>query len=253
MDAEIVRSRHFNSVRGIQFAQSTSVIFTTCGYDDVRLWHHRCDNDLVKIQIPNVTFLCVCFNPSRTVMISGWSDGKIGSFGSESGIIYHVIGDVYKKVSSVSTFLNSSAIVSGVSEGQLCLWKLNRDSQQLAATMKVHNMPVTALRVTHDDLECMSSRSEGQMLTWSLTHNIRLKQLIKTTNIQVIDYLPYSSQFIACGSDRFAIFFDAFRGNQLCKIELSDRELFDIAATTSRIKFVPVAAEQYAKFLYSKF
>ncbi|KAA6355880.1 MAG: hypothetical protein EZS28_048593, partial [Streblomastix strix] len=88
--------------------------------------------------------------------------------------IQHVIGDVHKKVSSVSTFLKSSAIVSGGSEGQVRLWKLGCDNQQLVATMKEHNMPVTALRMTHDDLECVSSRSDDQILTWSLTQTFVL-------------------------------------------------------------------------------
>ncbi|KAA6370295.1 MAG: putative Cilia- and flagella-associated protein 52, partial [Streblomastix strix] len=235
MDAELVRSSYCNSVRGIQFAQSSSMIFTSCSYHDITLWHLRSGNELVRIEVPNVTCLCVCFNLSRTEMISRWSDRKIRSFGPESGRIQHVIGDVYKEVSSITTFHNSPAIVSGGSEGQVRLWKLGCDNQQLVATMKEHNMPVTALRMIHDDLECVSSRSDGQMLTWSLTHNIHLKQLINTTNIQVINYLPYSSQFIACGSDRFATFFDAFEGKQLCKIELSDKELFDIAVIKSRM------------------
>ncbi|KAA6386759.1 MAG: putative flagellar associated protein, partial [Streblomastix strix] len=159
------------------------MIFTSCGNHDITLWHLRSCNELVRIEIPNVTCLCVCFNLSRTEMISGWNDKKIRSFGTDSGRIQHVIGYVHKKVSSVSTFLKSSAIVSGGSEGQVRLWKLGCDSQQLVATMKDHNMPVTALRMTYDDLECVSCRSDGQMLTWSLTHNIRLKQLINTTNI----------------------------------------------------------------------
>ncbi|KAA6367625.1 MAG: putative flagellar associated protein, partial [Streblomastix strix] len=103
------------------------MIFTSCGYHDITLWHLRSCNELVRIEVPNVTCLCVCFNLSRTEMISGWSDRKIRSFGPESGRIQHVIGDVHKKVSSVSTFLKSSAIVSGGSEGQVRLWKLGCD------------------------------------------------------------------------------------------------------------------------------
>ncbi|KAA6357014.1 MAG: putative flagellar associated protein [Streblomastix strix] len=125
------------------------MIFTLCGYHDITLWHLRSGNELVRIEVPNVTCLCVCFNLSRTEMISGWSDGKIRSFGPD-----------------VSTFLKSSAIVSGGSEGQVRLWKLGRDSQQLVATMKEHNIPVTAVRITQYDLECVSNGSDGQMLTW---------------------------------------------------------------------------------------
>ncbi|KAA6325066.1 MAG: hypothetical protein EZS28_054115, partial [Streblomastix strix] len=99
-------------------------------------------------------------------MISGWSNGNIRSFGPESGRIQHVIGDVHKKVTSITAFLKSPAIISRVSEGQVRLWKPGRDSQQLIATMKEYRMAVTAVRVTQDDLECVRSGSDGQVLTW---------------------------------------------------------------------------------------
>ncbi|KAA6403443.1 MAG: hypothetical protein EZS28_001035 [Streblomastix strix] len=90
-------------------------------------------------------------------------------------------------VSSVTKFQNSLAIVSGGSEGQVRLWKLNRDDQQLVATMKEHRMAVTAAWVTQDDLECVSSGSDGYILTYSLTRHIRLKQMIKTANFEGVD------------------------------------------------------------------
>ncbi|KAA6390230.1 MAG: hypothetical protein EZS28_014239 [Streblomastix strix] len=109
--AELFRSNLFSYVHGIILAKSLSEIFAIYGYS----------------------------------VISGWSDGKIRSFGPESGRMQHVIGDVHKKVSSVSTFQNSSAIVSGVSEGQICLWKFNRDNQQIVATRKEYVVALTAV------------------------------------------------------------------------------------------------------------
>ncbi|KAA6380113.1 MAG: putative WD repeat domain 16, partial [Streblomastix strix] len=201
-------SCYCNGVHGIAFAQSTSEIFATCRYGDIRLWHLRSGNELVRIEVPNVTCLCVCFIPSGTEVISGWSDRMIGSFGSDGG-----------------------------SEGQVRLWKLGRDSQQIVATMKEHRIAVTAVRVTQVDLECVSSGSDGQMLTWSLTRHIRLKQMIKTANFQGVYYLPVDQQFVACGLDRFAKYFNAFEMKQLREVELSDKELFDIAVDSSEMRY----------------
>jgi WD40 repeat protein len=53
-------------------------------------------NELVRIEVPNVECLCVCFNPSGTEVISGWSDGRIRSFGPESGRLLYVINDAHK-------------------------------------------------------------------------------------------------------------------------------------------------------------
>ncbi|KAA6374150.1 MAG: hypothetical protein EZS28_030324 [Streblomastix strix] len=117
--AELYQSSHRNGVRGIVLAKSLSEIFAIYEYSGIRLQHLR-------------------------YVISGWSDGKIRSFGPESGRIQHVIGDVHKKISSVSTFQNSPVIVSGVSKGQVCLWKLNCDNQQIVATRKEYVVALTA-------------------------------------------------------------------------------------------------------------
>ncbi|KAA6390442.1 MAG: hypothetical protein EZS28_014029 [Streblomastix strix] len=70
IEAELVRSSHRNGVHSIVIEQSTSEIFATCGYGDIRLWHLRSGNELVRIEEPNVECLCVCFIPSRTEVIS---------------------------------------------------------------------------------------------------------------------------------------------------------------------------------------
>ncbi|KAA6368794.1 MAG: hypothetical protein EZS28_035679, partial [Streblomastix strix] len=95
-----------------------------------------------------------------------------------------------------------------------------------------------------DDLECVSSGSDGQMLTWPLTRHIRLKQMIKTANFQYIENLPDNSRFIVCGSDRFSTYFDVYGMNKLHEVKLSDKELFNIAADLSEIQFALVDVDQ---------
>ncbi|KAA6399874.1 MAG: hypothetical protein EZS28_004599 [Streblomastix strix] len=125
-DAELNRSCHCNGVHGIVLVQSTSKIFAIYGYSGIRLQGLRSGNEHVRIEVSNVEHNCV---------------------------------------SSVSTFQNSPAIVSGVSKSQVRLWKLSLDSQLIVATMKEHRIAVTAVRVTQEDLECTNYRSDGQMRT----------------------------------------------------------------------------------------
>ncbi|KAA6387623.1 MAG: hypothetical protein EZS28_016850 [Streblomastix strix] len=109
--AELYQSSLCKGIRGIVLVQSTSEIFASCGYS----------------------------------VIYGWSQEKIRSFGPEFRRIQHVIGDVYKKVSSITTYQNSPAIVSGVSEGQVRLWKVSLDSQQIVAMRKKYLVALTAV------------------------------------------------------------------------------------------------------------
>ncbi|KAA6398609.1 MAG: hypothetical protein EZS28_005865 [Streblomastix strix] len=172
-------------------------------------------------------------------MISEWSDRKIRSFGLESGRLLYVINEAQEgiKYHGIPQFTCN------------CQWRIRRSS----AFMEAWSLQSIACSYYEGAQDGCDSCVQCRMILNSLKHNIRLKQLIKTTNIQVIDYLPANQQFSACGLDRFAKYFVAFIGNQLCKIELSDNALFDIAVITSMMKFVLVAAEQYAKFLYSQF
>ncbi|KAA6367342.1 MAG: hypothetical protein EZS28_037131 [Streblomastix strix] len=67
---------------------------------------------------------------------------------------------------------------------------------KLVAAMKDLRMALTAVHITYDGRECVSSRFDGQMLSRQLNHYIRLKKMINTTNFQGLDYLPVNSKFI---------------------------------------------------------
>ncbi|KAA6377851.1 MAG: hypothetical protein EZS28_026622 [Streblomastix strix] len=81
----------------------------------------------------------------------------------------------------------------------------------------------------------------------SLTRHIRLKQMNNSANFQNIDYLLDKSQFIAYSSGQFATYFDALKGKQLREVELSYKEIFDIAVDPTGLKFSLVRADQLVK------
>ncbi|KAA6374345.1 MAG: hypothetical protein EZS28_030128 [Streblomastix strix] len=127
--------------------------------------------------------------------------------------------------------------ISGDSQYQVFVWKICRDSQQLVATMKELRMTVTVVHITYDSLECAISRSDGQMLSRKLTHNIRLKQMIKTANFHGMSNQQVKLQLIACGSGLFSICIDVSEGKQLREEQSSDKELFSIAVDSTEMKF----------------
>ncbi|KAA6368577.1 MAG: hypothetical protein EZS28_035896 [Streblomastix strix] len=119
--------------------------------------------------------------------------------------------------------------------------------------MKDLRMTETAAHITYDDLECVSSRSDSQMLTWQLTNYIRLKQMIKTANFHGIGNLPVKLQFFTCGSDQFVKHFDVSEGKQLRDEQQSDKLLFIITVVSTEMKFALVGADQLDRIFRFKF
>ncbi|KAA6363502.1 MAG: hypothetical protein EZS28_040971 [Streblomastix strix] len=81
--------------------------------------------------------------------------------------------------------------------------------------MEGHRMEILVVYVTQDGLECVSSRSDGRMLTY---------KMIKISNFYVMGNLPVKLQFIACGSDLFSICIDVSEGKQLRNEQQSDKK-----------------------------
>ncbi|KAK2960411.1 putative Cilia- and flagella-associated protein 52 [Blattamonas nauphoetae] len=233
MQADLQQTCHVTGVNGVAFPPTTAEIFASCADGDIRLWHLPTSNELLRIEIPNQNCLCCCFNPAGSEIISGWSDGKIRSFGPESGRLLYVINDAHKQVTSITTLHKTPMLVSGGSEGQVRVWKLTRDSQTLVATMKEHRQRVNSVKVTNDDSECVSVSDDGTAFTWSLERYLRLKHMMKATNFKCVDYLPDCTQLVTCSTDRTATYWDAYEGSLLRELPLSDLELFALAIDPS--------------------
>ncbi|KAH7823813.1 putative WD repeat-containing protein 16 [Monocercomonoides exilis] len=233
MKASLKGTCHTGPVTGVAFPLSTSEIFASCSQSgDIRLWHMATGNELLRIEVPNQECLCVCFNPSGSEIISGWSDGKIRAFGPETGRLLYVINDAHKQVTCITTYSTTNQyIVSGGSEGQVRVWKLGRESQTLVATLKEHRTKVNAVRVNFEDTECVSVSDDGTCYTWSLSDRyVRLKQMMKHANFLGVDYLPPDCcQVVVCGSDRMVSYYDSVEGKLLRELELSEQEIMDVA------------------------
>ena len=61
---------------------------------DIRVWNCRLRQELLRIQVPNLTCNTIDMTPSGGALVSGWSDGKIRAFYPESGKLKFVIGEV---------------------------------------------------------------------------------------------------------------------------------------------------------------
>ena len=74
----------------------------------------------------------------------GWSDGKIRAFGPESGRLIYTINDANKggvTALAVTGNLNERGdfrIVSGGVDGQVRVWKITKNTQNLEHALKEH-------------------------------------------------------------------------------------------------------------------
>ena len=265
MSASLKGTCHTAGITGLAFPQDTSEIFASCSQaGDIRLWHLPTGNELLRIDVPNKKCLCCCFNPRGSEIISGWNDGKIRGFGPESGRLLYVINDAHKEVTCITTYNNTPGmLVSGGSEGQVRVWRSGRDgtTYTLVATLKEHRSKVNCVRVSNDDSECVSCSDDGTTYTWSLvetstapgaasTQYVRVKQIMKHANFTGVDYLrPDCCQIVLCGSDRMVGYYDSVDGTRIRELEVSDKELLDVAIDPTGSLFATVGNDKLVKIV----
>ncbi|KAA6373252.1 MAG: hypothetical protein EZS28_031221 [Streblomastix strix] len=102
-------------------------------------------------------------------------------YGPDTRRLLNQIQNAIKDTARRTTFYYSGINLSGESENQVRIWKICRDTLQFIAEMKDLIVTVTAVYITKDYLECVNSRSDGQLPIRQLNHYIRLKKMI---NIQ---------------------------------------------------------------------
>ena len=84
------------------------------------------------------------FKHDGSSLITGWNDGKIRAFGPQSGRLQYVINDAHKIVVTALAVTDAHnergdfRIVSGGQDGQVRIWRITKQVQQLDHAMKEH-------------------------------------------------------------------------------------------------------------------
>lgn len=73
---------HSHPITDICFPFGTSDLFLTASGCDVRIWHTQKRQELLRIQVPNLSVLCVAINDAGNCIATGWSDGKVSTMSS---------------------------------------------------------------------------------------------------------------------------------------------------------------------------
>jgi len=221
---QIRSSCHYSGINDVAFLSGLDAIFVTCATNDIRVWDANKQQELLRIQVPNVICESVALPRSGDMIISGWSDGKIRAFKPVSGDLEFVINDAHPEgVTAVGVTNDSKHIISGGKEGAVRFWCMQ--SKKMEGSLKEHKAAVTSVTVRSDDKECVTSSDDGSCVQWDLLNHRRSQAMFAQTMFKAALYHPDESQILTCGSDRKLTYWDAFDGTAIRILEASKHQI----------------------------
>lgn len=246
---ELRNTCHFARINDIAFPHNYSELFATCSKSDIRVWQSKNRNELLRIQVPNLECLCVCFARDGKSIISGWDDGKIRAFRPQTGKLMYAINDAHRNgVTAITTTADCKRIISGGQGGQVRVWAIGRQTQKMIASMKEHKGAVNCVRVNEDDTECVSASADGSCIVWNLERFVRNSCLFASTQFKSILYHPDQSQLLTTGTDRKLTYWDVVDGNPIRIIDGSQTDTINcLSITNDGTKFVSGGGEKLVK------
>ncbi|KAJ3226356.1 Cilia- and flagella-associated protein 52 [Clydaea vesicula] len=242
-EAKLKLASHYSTVNDISFPDNSSEVFATASDTDVRIWNLNTCQELLRVAVPNLECKCITFKKDGTSLISGWNDGKIRAFGPQSGRLQYEINDAHKKcvtALAVTDPFNSRGefnIVSGGEDGQVRVWKITKSVQTLQNAMKEHKGTVTCIRIRKNNLECVSSSSDGSCIIWDLTRFVRNQVLFAPSFFKAVTYFPDESQLLTSGTDRKVAYWEAFDGSLIRELDASQSDTINGLEITNDGKY----------------
>uniref|UniRef100_A0A7S0ILU1 Cilia- and flagella-associated protein 52 n=1 Tax=Calcidiscus leptoporus TaxID=127549 RepID=A0A7S0ILU1_9EUKA len=224
--AELKCTSHHDKINDIAFPKGYASLFATCSASEIRVWHSGTMNELIRIQVPNLECNCIVFPSDGTAILSGWSDGKIRSFGPQSGCLQYVINDAHRLtgvgnssggvvpqngVTSLCPTNDTRKLISGGADGKVRVWAVSKGQQVMLASMQEHKGPISSLVVTEDDSMCVSASADGSCIVWQLTGMmpfVRANALFAANFFKAALYGPNECQLLTCGTDRKITYWD---------------------------------------------
>ncbi|KAJ3180784.1 Cilia- and flagella-associated protein 52 [Gaertneriomyces sp. JEL0708] len=228
--AELKLTCHYSPVNDIVFPEDSSDIFATASDTDIRIWNARTSKELLRIAVPNLECKCIAFKKDGTSLITGWNDGKIRAFGPQSGRLQYEINDAHKKgvtALAVTDSFNEHGdfrMISGGCDGQIRIWRITRTVQKLEEAMKEHKGTITTIKLRRNNMECVSSSSDGSCIIWDLLRYVRNQVLFAPSFFKAVVYYPDESQLLTSGTDRKIGYWEAFDGSLIRELEASQSD-----------------------------
>jgi WD40 repeat protein len=112
---------------------------------------------------------------------------------------------------------------------------------------------VTCIKIRKNNLECVSSSSDGSCIIWDLTRYVRNQVLFAPSFFKAVSYYPDESQLLTCGTDRKVGYWEAFDGTLIRELEATQSDAInglDISPDGSL--FVIGGSDKLVKVAYYK-
>ncbi|KAI9317353.1 quinon protein alcohol dehydrogenase-like superfamily [Zopfochytrium polystomum] len=247
LSSTLVSTCHYAPVNDICFPVDSSDVFATASDTDIRIWNAHTSRELLRIAVPNLECKCITFRKDGSSLISGWNDGKIRAFGPQSGRLQYEINDAHKRsvtalaVSDPTNQRGDFRIVSGGEDGQVRIWKITKQVQLLEDAMKEHKGTVTCIKLRKNNLECVSSSSDGSCIIWDLTRFVRNQVLFAPSFFKAVSYYPDESQLLTSGTDRKVAYWEAYDGSLIRELEASQSDTINGLDITADGKYFVIA------------
>jgi WD40 repeat protein len=180
-----------------------SEVFGTCSKNDIRVWNTKTRQELLRIHVPNLECFCLDFMRDGKSIISGWHDGKIRAFLPQSGKLLYCINDAHiNGVTAIVGTSDNQKLVSGGMSGEIRIWKLNKQSQVMEASLKEHRSRVWSIQVNSLNDRAVSCSADGSCIIWDIKTFTRLACMFEGTMFKQLAFHPTECQILTTGSNR---------------------------------------------------
>jgi len=216
LSSEIRNTCHYDRINDIAFPFDYSEVFATCSKNDIRVWNSKTRQELLRVHVPNLECFCIGFMRDGKSIYSGWHDGKIRAFLPQSGKLLFCINDAHiNGVTAITSTSDNEKIVSGGMNGEIRIWKINKQSQVMAASLKEHRGRVWSIQINSSNDRAISASADGSCIVWDIKNISRLACMFESTMFKQLVYYPDESQILTTGSDRKISYWDAIEATQI--------------------------------------
>ncbi|KAA3670976.1 uncharacterized protein DEA37_0000354, partial [Paragonimus westermani] len=212
---ELTNTCHYAAVNDIKFPKNCSDLFATCSYQDVRVFNTTTQQELLRINIPNMTCYCLDILADGTAIISAcnriisgggeghvriWDIKEMRPSGKPTGRCQHRRLD--RKQAGDETGIPESTFVT-----------------VLVAAMHEHTNAVSCIQISKDDRSCVSASADSTCIIWCLETFRRRQIIFSNTLFRCICYHPTECQVITSGTDRKIGYWEVYDGSLIRQLD----------------------------------